>query len=136
MPARSASSAGVAGPPSASAPYRPRRSPTYTVSTSTAAMPDSNIRSARAPTCSSTDGDGVVWVMVMPVWRQERAGIARSTLAPNVAMRWNAVVQAHDGFVGRSEPVAELVAMRRAAAAGHGGVVVVGGEAGIGKTSL
>lgn len=41
-----------------------------------------------------------------------------------------------DAFVGRARELAELLAKLRAAASGHGGIVMLLGEAGIGKTRL
>src|SRR5437763_15795081 len=50
---------------------------------------------------------------------------------PRVAARGSSPV-----FVGRAGELARLEAMLDRAAAGHPGVVVIGGEAGVGKTRL
>ncbi|GAA1883024.1 BTAD domain-containing putative transcriptional regulator [Actinomadura bangladeshensis] len=42
----------------------------------------------------------------------------------------------HPGFVGRARELARLAEAARAAAAGRGGLVLVGGDAGMGKTAL
>ena len=74
--------------------------------------------------------------------RHFRCGIARMGLAPCAGMGWNETVQhrneARDeaAFVGRAASVGELHRMLDAAIAGHGAVVLVRGEAGIGKTRL
>src|SRR5262245_60594315 len=68
------------------------------------------------------------------------AGVAIRGLAPLGEMRWNEAMreagspQGDDGFVGRGDHVRELRSLVEDAASGRGGVVIVGGEAGVGKT--